>query len=260
MNVLGIEITTELAAIPLTASTSTRIINTINPHSYVLSKKDIVFQNALNDSDHILPDGIGIVLAAAFLKRKKIQKIAGSDLHEYLLNHLNSNNGFCFYLGSSPETLCRIKERVKKDFPGITAGFYAPPFRTTFSEAESNEMIAAFNNEIAMWRKNENSLSTNRLCPISPILFIGMTAPKQEKWSFQYKNKLEPCTICNIGAVFDFFAGTVKRPSSFWIRLGLEWLPRLLCEPQRLYKRMFISAPVFVLAVLLLKFRNIFNI
>jgi N-acetylglucosaminyldiphosphoundecaprenol N-acetyl-beta-D-mannosaminyltransferase len=86
------------------------------------------------------------------------------------------------------------------------------------------------------------------------VLFVGMTAPKQEKWVNEYKNLLDAKTICSIGAVFDFYAGNIKRSSPFWISLGLEWLPRFLKEPRRLFYRNFVSTPNFILEVFWLKF------
>jgi N-acetylglucosaminyldiphosphoundecaprenol N-acetyl-beta-D-mannosaminyltransferase len=76
-------------------------------------------------------------------------------------------------------------------------------------------------------------------------LFIGMTAPKQEKWAIRHRNEINAKCICAIGAVFDFYAGTVKRPGKIWINLGLEWLGRMITEPMRLYKRYLIYGPIF---------------
>ena len=84
------------------------------------------------------------------------------------------------------------------------------------------------------------------------ILFVGMTAPKQEKWVFVNKENIDANTIVSVGAVFDFYAGTVRRSSPFWIKLGLEWLPRFLREPKRLAKRNLVSTPKFILQVLYL--------
>ena len=81
------------------------------------------------------------------------------------------------------------------------------------------------------------------------ILFVGMTAPKQEKWVEVNKKELSVTVISSIGAVFDFYAGTVKRSGSFWINLGLEWFPRLIKEPKRLWRRNFISTPLFLLSL-----------
>ena len=89
------------------------------------------------------------------------------------------------------------------------------------------------------------------------ILFVGMTAPKQEKWVASNKSNLNATIIVSIGAVFDFYAGTVKRSSSFWIKIGLEWLPRLIKEPKRLWYRNFVSSPMFLWYLLRTKITNI---
>jgi N-acetylglucosaminyldiphosphoundecaprenol N-acetyl-beta-D-mannosaminyltransferase len=73
-----------------------------------------------------------------------------------------------------------------------------------------------------------------------------MTAPKQEKWVYENQENLNANVIASIGAVFDFYAGTVKRSGKIWIKLGLEWLPRLLRNPNRLWKRNVISTPTFL--------------
>jgi N-acetylglucosaminyldiphosphoundecaprenol N-acetyl-beta-D-mannosaminyltransferase len=78
------------------------------------------------------------------------------------------------------------------------------------------------------------------------ILFIGMTAPKQEKWAYAHKDRLNARVICCIGAVFDFYAGTVERPSSFMISIGLEWFGRLVREPRRLWRRYLYYGPIFL--------------
>ena len=72
-----------------------------------------------------------------------------------------------------------------------------------------------------------------------------MTAPKQEKWSHQYKHQIQAHTICSIGAVFDFYAGTVNRAPQWMIRTNLEWLYRLLKEPKRMWKRYILYSPLF---------------
>ncbi len=82
------------------------------------------------------------------------------------------------------------------------------------------------------------------------VLFVGMTAPKQEKWVYKHKDRLDAKIICAIGAVFDFYAGTVDRPQQFWINLGLEWFIRLYKEPKRMWKRYLYYGPVFVFHIL----------
>jgi N-acetylglucosaminyldiphosphoundecaprenol N-acetyl-beta-D-mannosaminyltransferase len=214
-----------------------RVINTLNPHSYVVAKKDGEFKDALLGSDVLLPDGIGIVLASRILYGKKITRIAGSDIHVHILRVFNKKGGRIFYLGSTENTLQLLTERVKREFPNITVSSYSPPFKQEFSDEDNNVMIEAVN-------------------IFSPdVLFVGMTAPKQEKWVHRHKEKLNAKSICSIGAVFDFYAGTVKRSSTFWIKIGLEFVPRFFKEPRRLWRRVIISIPHFMWDVLLYRLR-----
>jgi N-acetylglucosaminyldiphosphoundecaprenol N-acetyl-beta-D-mannosaminyltransferase len=219
----------------------TGVLNTLNPHCFVIAKRDRLYHEALKSSIYLIPDGVGIVLASRFLEGKKIEKIAGSDLHEILIESLNNRRGSCFYLGSSDTTLKKIKARLTVEQPSIRVGSFSPPYKDEFSEEDNEAMIVAIND----FHPN--------------VLFVGMTAPKQEKWVYQNRGKLEVPLICSIGAVFDFYAGTVKRPGKFWISLGLEWLPRFFREPRRLWQRNLISTPLFVWVVLVEKVRLIFK-
>lgn len=212
------------------------VINTINPHSYVTAKSDKAFAEALRCSDILLPDGSGIVLAAAQIRKQNMKKIAGADLHSYLLERLNETKGRCFYMGASPATLEKIRQRLASEYPEVDAGFYSPPYKPKFSDEENRQILEA----IAAFKPD--------------VLFVGMTAPKQEKWLFEHQDRLEVSVACSIGAVFDFYAGTVQRPSQFWIDMHLEWLPRFLKEPRRLWKRNFVSTPLFLRDMLLYRF------
>jgi N-acetylglucosaminyldiphosphoundecaprenol N-acetyl-beta-D-mannosaminyltransferase len=203
------------------------LVNTINQYSYCIAERDGEFKYALSHSDVLLPDGIGITVAAKFLSGQIIKKISGTDLHQYLLEDLNEKGGSCFYLGSSHKTLEKIKCRIHKEYPSIKVFSYSPPYKTEFTKEESNNMVQQVNN-------------------VNPdALFIGMTAPKQEKWAYQFKDQLHTKYICSIGAVFDFYAGTIKRPRQLWINMRLEWLGRLISEPKRLYKRYLYYGPIF---------------
>ena len=89
------------------------------------------------------------------------------------------------------------------------------------------------------------------------VLWVGMTAPKQEKWIYNNKEKLNVKFIAAVGAVFDFYTGNVKRSHPWFQRLGLEWLPRLLRQPGRLWNRTLISAPGFLYRIMLQRFGGI---
>ncbi|WP_316790909.1 WecB/TagA/CpsF family glycosyltransferase [Pedobacter frigoris] len=220
---------------------SSLMINTINQYSYCIAEKDSVYKKALKASDVLLPDGIGVVWAARLLTGTILKKIAGADVHEYLLKELNQKSGSCFYLGASTDTLQLIKSKIADIYPNISIGTFSPPFKAVFSEDDNREMINAVNN-------------------FHPdVLFVGMTAPKQEKWSFEHRKSLDAKVICTIGAVFDFYAGTIKRPDQVWIDYGLEWFVRLLKEPRRLSKRYLYYGPVFIYYILKEKTRQTFK-
>lgn len=204
------------------------LVNTINQYSYCVAKQDSAFKEALLGSDVLLPDGVAVVAAARMLTGQKIKKIAGADIHQHLLEDLNAKHGSCFYLGSSEKTLAEIRKRVAREYPNIRVGSYSPPYKPEFTEDENRAMIEAVN------------------AFKSDVLFVGMTAPKQEKWAFKHKLKVNTGVICTIGAVFDFYAGTVERPSKTWINLGLEWFVRLIKEPKRLWRRYLYYGPVFI--------------
>ena len=231
INILGYNIySNNLSKLSLEIENQKRpfIINTINPHSYIVAKKDVVFQKALKESDILLPDGIGIVWAVKFLTGQKIRRIAGADLHEYLLQKLDKEGGKVFYLGSMESTLKKIENRLGIEYPNIQFDCFSPPYKTEFNNEDSQIMINKVNN----FR--------------SDILFIGMTAPKQEKWVNAFRNQLDANVIASIGAVFDFYAGTVKRAPVWMQKMGFEWLHRFLLNPKRMWKRYIINNFKFI--------------
>jgi N-acetylglucosaminyldiphosphoundecaprenol N-acetyl-beta-D-mannosaminyltransferase len=220
-----------------TKANGTVVINTINAYSYVIAKRDPLFREALESSSVLVPDGFPIVVAARFLRGEKIKKIAGADVFFHFCEKLNREKGRCFFMGSSLNTLERIKNRLSIDYPNLVAGFYSPPFKKEFSDEENREIL-----------KHINEFAPE-------VLFVGMTAPKQEKWVHRFSHEINTKIITSIGAVFDFYAGTVERPSQFWIKLNLEWFIRLLKEPKRLWRRYLIYSPVFFVDMLIAKCR-----
>jgi len=230
MNILDFEIFTR--SIQELSLNNRMIINTINPHSYAISKDDYFFKKALKHSDVLLPDGVGILVATRILKNKRISKIAGYDIHLHFLEKLNAINGRVFYLGATQKTLKLIDEKIKVEFPNISVGNFSPPYKQNFDVQDSKKMIKAI-----------NDFEPN-------VLFVGMTAPKQEKWVYQNKEKINVKIIASVGAVFNFYSEEIKRSNKFWIEIGMEWFPRLIKEPRRLWKRTFHSLPIFMIDVI----------
>lgn len=137
------------------------------------------------------------------------------------------------FFGSSEKVLSLIRERVTVDYPYLEVATYSPPYKPEFSDEDNQPMIRAINDA------NPD------------LLWIGMTAPKQEKWAYQHWDEMNiHCHVGTIGAVFDFYAGTARRAPMWWQEYSLEWLYRLIKEPGRMWKRYIIGNPLFILYVI----------
>jgi len=199
-----------------------------NPHSLVVAQKDKIFMDALNKADATVADGSGVSMVSNLLNINTGPRITGNDFFEMVMAYLNCTNRRVFFFGSSDFVLNKIKDQINSKYPNIIlAGTLSPPFRE-WTEDENNEMINIIN-------------QSN-----SDVVWVGMTAPKQEKWIEANRSRIKTSTIGAVGAVFDFFAGTYPRAPALANRLGIEWLFRLVKEPKRMWKRNFVSTPLFL--------------
>ena len=275
LNILGSK--AELAALP----EGKLLINTINAHSYNTARKDELFAEALTNGDVLIPDGVSIVKACRWIKAKSLpeERIAGWDLFSFEMENLErkqcgmlrtarrdacqSKNVECgannssldnsqsvsadhstfntqhsplrspqrtvMFMGSSQKVLDLIVKRAAEVYPHLKIVTYSPPYKPEFSEEDNKAIVEAIN------------------AADPDLLWIGMTAPKQEKWTYSHWEELDiHCHVGTIGAVFDFFAGTVERAPIWWQRHGLEWLYRLLKEPKRMWRRYIIGNTLFL--------------
>ena len=214
------------------------LINTLNAYSYNVALNNPAFEKALLASDVLLPDGVSVVWAEAFLNKRKIKKIAGADIFKHEMQRLNAVSGSCFFLGSSKEVLGKIIQIAALEYPNVKIATHSPPFKPQFTTQDTQKMLDAVNT-------------------FGPeVLFIGMTAPKQEIWAHQNFKKIQAKRVVSIGAVFDFYAKTVKRAPQWMIFFGLEWLYRLLKEPKRMWKRYLIGNTKFIWQILKGKFKS----
>ena len=211
-------------------SAGTKWLACINPHSFFTTLQDEKFAASLKDADWLIPDGVGIVMASKLLGGDLKKRLTGPDVFSSLLGKLNSTQGTrIFFMGSSENTLVLIRKRIETDYPNlIVAGTYSPPFKPVYSTDDINGMLSAINVSAV------------------DVLWVGLTAPKQEKWIYENKDKLNVKFVGAVGAMFDYFAGINKPPSLFFQRLGLQWLHRLARNPRRMWRRTFISMPVFI--------------
>lgn len=207
------------------------LINTINAHSYNTALKDHLFADALENGDALIPDGASIVKACRWIhaKSRPKERIAGWDLFAMEMERLNAKGGKCFFMGSSEKVLALVKKRAEVDYPNVMVETFSPPYKPEFTDEENKAIVEAI----------------NRADP--DLLWIGMTAPKQEKWTYRHWNEMDiHCHVGTVGAVFDFFAGTAKRAPLWWQRHSLEWLYRLLKEPKRMWRRYVIGNALFL--------------
>lgn len=215
------------------------LINTINAFSYNNARRDVLFEEALTKGDVLIPDGISIVRACQLLNAKSQpkQRIAGWDLFVFEMQKLNKKGGKVMFLGSSEKVLKLIREKAALVYPNLEVVTYSPPYKPQFTVEDDLSMVKAINDA------NPD------------LLWIGMTAPKQEKWTYANWDRLNiHCHVGTVGAVFDFFAGTYKRAPLMWQKLGLEWLYRLLAEPRRMWRRYIIGNAEFLSLVFREKF------
>lgn len=233
LNILGSK--AELAELP----EGKLLINTINAHSYNTARKDGLFAEALTNGDVLIPDGVSIVKACRWIKAKSQPKerIAGWDLFSFEMENLERKQcgmlNTVMFMGSSEKVLDLIVKRAAEVYPHLKIVTYSPPYKPEFSEEENKAIIDAIN------------------AADPDLLWIGMTAPKQEKWTYSHWDELNiHCHVGTIGAVFDFFAGTVERAPVWWQRHGLEWLYRLLKEPKRMWRRYIIGNALFLFNVI----------
>lgn len=212
----------------------------INPHSYAEVKRKRL-QKEFQSAEWIVPDGVGMLLTAFLTGNATSGRTTGSDIFYELNEELNNiGRGRIFFLGSSIETLELISQRFRQDYPNLElVGTYSPPFADAFNVAENNKIIEIINREKP------------------DVLWVGMTAPKQEAWLAANYANLDVRFAGAIGAVFDFYAGKVMRPPKLFQNLHLEWLWRLIREPRRLWRRTFISGPIFLRDVVCYTVKNL---
>ena len=231
---LGVRIgTRSLAELVASADTAIRIrrdsfiFACANPHSLVVARHDAKFREALEGTSAVVADGVGCIWGAALAGLSVGPRITGSDFFVSVMTMLDRTGGKVFFFGSREEVLLKLVGRVNQNFPRITVSTLSPPF--------------------GQWSDCENDDMVSRIRQFEPdVLWVGMTAPKQEKWVAANAARLPVPVIGSIGAVFDYYAGVTQRAPQWICDLGLEWLYRLPREPKRLWRRTVVSAPTFL--------------
>ncbi|MCI6677105.1 MAG: WecB/TagA/CpsF family glycosyltransferase [Clostridiales bacterium] len=181
-------------------------------------------QAVYKNADLIITDGKPLVWISKFYGNPIKEKISGSDLFP-LLCEMSTQKGYkMFFLGAAEGVAAKAAENLIKKYPGLNVvGTYSPPYGFEKDDNEINKIIQMI----------------HRAKP--EILIVGLGCPKQEKFMYQYYNKLNVPISLGLGASFDFEAGKVKRAPKWMSRYGFEWLFRITQDPKRMFKRYIID-------------------
>lgn len=158
------------------------------------------------------------------LRRSLKGKISGSDLLPELCK-ISAEKGYrIFLLGGWNEAPHLAANNLKSLYPSIkVTGVYSPPLNFEKTPIENNKVISMINDSKP------------------DMLFVGLGAPKQEKWIYNNLEKINATVSIGVGASIEFIAGAIKRAPKWMINCGFEWLWRLIQEPKRLWKRYLIN-------------------
>ena len=197
-------------------------------NSLMQTRSNASHKQAFEDAFMITPDGMPLSVVAKLKGIKGIGRVSGPDLLPAVLTWPEAATWTHYFYGSSPSTLAKLEANLKIHFPDSKlVGFESPPFRA-LTDAETTDFV-----------KRMNTLKPS-------IIWVGLGAPKQEKFMHAFGSKLAPSILIGVGAAFDFHAGTIQRAPVWMQRNGLEWLHRLCSEPKRLWRRYLVVAPRFV--------------
>ena len=207
-----------------------RYVALCNVHSIVTALLDDNHRSDLNAADMATPDGMPIAWSLRKLGIPAQQRINGPDLMWKYCEKAEKTDQKIFFYGSTKAVLALLESKLRDAFPKLQiAGMYSPPFR---------ELTAAEDAEVV---KRLNASGAN-------VIFIGLGCPRQERWMFQQRGKINAVMI-GVGAAFNYHAGTTKRAPVWMQNAGLEWLHRMASDPKRLWKRYLITNSIFIFAI-----------
>jgi len=202
-----------------------------NVHTVVTSLSDKELRD-INNQSLITMDGLPLVWYARAVHRAKIkERVCGPELMLRCLDQGRIHGWKHFFLGGKQRVLTDLVNVMQSRFPGVNiTGWYSPPFRPLSAE-EDEQLVALINQHQP------------------DFLWVGLGAPKQEKWIAAHLAYIHVPVQVGVGAAFDFNSGHIRRAPEWMQKSGFEWLYRILQDP-RLIKRYCSSNPVFLMLIL----------
>ena len=210
--------------------TRTRYVAVTGMHGVSISREDTEFRHILNQADLVVADGMPLVWIGRLHGHEEMKRRAcGPELFETFCRETGSKYRHFFY-GGAPGVADLVAKSLRERHGIQIAGTYCPPFRplTEAEEAEVQTLVAA---------------------AAPDVLWVGLSTPKQEKWMYAHRNKIQVPVMLGVGAAFDMSSGRLKRAPEWLGKSGLEWSYRLMLEPKRLWRRYLINGSKFVWAV-----------
>jgi len=206
------------------------LIVTPNVDHLVKLQKDKLMRDIFNAAMFRFADGMPLVWFSKMVMKQSLPgRVTGAGLLPGVAARAAEKGVKIFLLGGNPGVADHAADQLMRKNPKLKiAGTYCPPFGFEHDADESLRIV----NRI-------NASGTD-------ILFVGVGAPKQEKWAYQYMDQLNVGPILGVGAAFDFAAGTIKRCPQFIQNIGAEWLYRLSMDPKRLWRRYLVDDIQFI--------------
>lgn len=187
-------------------------IVTANPETYMLSYKDKEVNSILFSKENlIVPDGIAIVKTANYLGYKINERITGVDLAEYLLELANKNKYKVYLFGASSEVMGKLERVIETKYPNI-------------------KLVGSTNGYV----KDKDAVMEYIKTTKPDIVMLALGIPLQEKLINKHINDFKKGIFIGVGGSFDVISGSKKRAPRLFIKLNLEWLYRIMCEPKRI--------------------------
>ncbi|CCQ96819.1 UDP-N-acetyl-D-mannosamine transferase [[Clostridium] ultunense Esp] len=215
-----------------------RTIYTPNTEIVMAAKDDENLKKIINESDLVIPDGIGLIYGSRIGKKPLKERVTGVDLSIKLLEIANKKGYRLYLLGGKDGVAKRAGENILKEYPNINiVGYHHGYFKGSHIGYKDHE--------------EELNLIDNINGAKPDIIFVGLGFPKQEIWIAENKNRLNGRVIIGNGGTMDILSGDSKRAPEIFQRLGLEWLYRLIKEPSRIKRQ--IVLPKFIFNVLFSK-------
>ncbi|WLD92991.1 WecB/TagA/CpsF family glycosyltransferase [Alkalihalobacillus sp. AL-G] len=197
----------------------------VNPEKIMKAQNSPELKTLLNSATYQIPDGIGVIIASKLKKGTITNRITGIDLMMRICLYASNNKKRIFLYGAKPGVAEEAKERLEETFPGVQIVGTQHGY-----EADEDKVIEQINN-------------------VNPdILFVAMGSPNQENWIIRNMGRLQVNIFQGVGGSFDVICGNTKRAPKSFRNLGLEWLYRLITEPQR-FKRQ-LALPKFLYKIL----------